>query len=292
MAYCVQCGVKLADGAASCPLCNTVVLLPPGIEESSASPLFAQKLGKEQERGVTKWRKGIIELTAALAVVSIIALGLSLGLSGLGRYSYIPILSVAALAVTLIALVLAKPTYTHQATVLLACSAFFLLALDWSDRSLFWSLIAAPAHLVAWVVAVGPWTGIGVRKAASLGIATVLSFLMVINVVVTGSLTWFVPVALPTMVCALILTALFVLFFVKRKSRLINVVDVVMATLVILFGSIASFDLFLTHYQRGLWTLRWSLSLVYSATVILLFLLAITCSRRLRRYFTTHIRHS
>lgn len=292
MAYCVQCGVKLADGSVVCPLCHTAVILPPSMQEPKAQPLFPQPLQMGDGSGITKWRKGIVELTLALAVVSIIAVGLSLGLSGLGRYTYIPIFSILAVTTTIVVSLYSKPTYVRQATILLVAAALYLLGLDLSDLALSWSPVASPALLLLWVVAVAPWTAMKVRGVLALGLGSVLLYLLVINMVIGGTLTWFVPVALPSVLAFVLLSTLFTLFFLKRKTSIIPLADVVMASLIVLFGSISCFDLFLTHYQRGVFMLRWSASLVWAALTVLLFLGALTCSRRIRRYFTSHIHHS
>jgi len=292
MAYCVQCGVKLADGAPRCPLCNTPVILPATMEERAAEPLFAERLARQRASGVTKVRKGIMELTLSLSVVGIIAVGLSLGLSGLGRYAFIPIFSIVMAAATLIVSLLSKPSYVRQATIVLVAVGIYLVGLDLADLSISWSAIAASALPMLWLLAVAPATRMKKRFIVSLSLLAVLLCLLVINVTVCGSLTWFVPVALPTVLLFGLLATLFLLFFIKRKRPIIPLSDVVMATMVVLFTSISGFDLFLTRYQRGFFALRWSVSLLWAAAVLLLFLLAITCSRRLRRYFTSHIRHS
>lgn len=292
MAYCVRCGVKLADGAPACSLCNTAVILPPAMQEPKAQALFPQPLQMGDGSGITKWRKGIVELAIALAVVSVIAVGFSLGLSGLGRYSFIPLFSIGAVTATLIVSLYSRPTYVRQATIVLVASAFYLLGLDLADLSLSWSMIASPALLLLWVAAVAPWTALKVRTILGVAIVSVLLYLLVLNIAVAGTLSWFMPVALPSVLVFVALSGLFTLFFFKRKTPLIALVDVVLASLVVLFWSISCFDLFLTHYQRGAYQLRWSTSLVWAAVTILLFLVALTCSRRIRRYFTSHNRHS
>ncbi len=292
MAYCVQCGVKLADGAPVCPLCNTAVLLPSTMVERTSEPLFPETLASTRESGVTKVRKGIIELTLSLAVVGIIAVGLSLGLSGMGRYTFIPILSIVMTAATLVASLLSRPTYVRQASIVLVGVGIYLVGLDLADLSLSWSPIAASALPLLYLFAVAPATRMQRWRIVALSGLAVLLYLLIINITIAGALTWFLPVALPTVLLFAVLTTLFALFFIKRKRTIIPLSDVVMATLVVLFVSISGFDLFLTRYQRGFFALRWSTSLLWAALVVLLFLLAISCSRRIRRYFTSHIRHS
>ncbi|MDX9914408.1 MAG: hypothetical protein RBS49_00850 [Sphaerochaeta sp.] len=292
MAYCVQCGVKLAEGVPVCPLCNTPVVLPPTMVEQQSEPLFPKPLGQPKTGGVTKVRKGIIELTVSLAVVSILAVGLSLGLSGLGRYTFIPTFSIAMATTTLVVSLLSKPTYVRQATIALIGIGLLVIGIDLGDLSLSWSPIAAMALPVLWIVAVAPATAMKRQRILPLLILAVLLYLLVINLTVSGELTWFWPVALPTVVVFILLAILLILFLTKRKGSIIPLADVVLATMVVLFGSISALDLFLTGYQRGFFALRWSTSLLWTALVVLLFLLAITCSRRLRRYFTSHVNHT
>lgn len=292
MAYCVQCGVKLADGAAACPLCNTPVLLPPTVVERKGEPLFAKKLDGPRSSGITKVRKGILELTLSLAVVALIAVGLSLTLSGLGRYSFIPIFSIVMVEATLVASLLAKPSYVRLSSIVLIGAGIYLVGLDLADLTLSWSLIASSALPLLWLFAVAPATKMKKWRIVTLSLIAVLLYLLIINITIDGALTWFLPVALPTMLLFGFLATIFALFLIKRKGTIIPISDVVLATLVVIFVAISGFDFFLTHYQRGFFALRWSKSLLWAALVALLFLLALSCSRRIRRYFTSHIRHS
>ncbi|MGH0052175.1 MAG: zinc-ribbon domain-containing protein, partial [Sphaerochaetaceae bacterium] len=95
MAYCVRCGVKLSDGTKACPLCGTKVQLPPDIKEVPSEPLFAQKLPPEGTQGISKTRKGLVELIGALFVVSEITVALSLLFSGALKFAFIPLFCIA-----------------------------------------------------------------------------------------------------------------------------------------------------------------------------------------------------
>jgi len=113
-----------------------------------------------------------------------------------------------------------------------------------------------------------------------------------INLVLEHSLTWFIPVTLPVIATLLVLLGLFGLWFSKRKNKRVPLADVVLATLVVLFGTITSLDFFLSGYQLGVFTLRWSRGLLGASFVILVFLVSVSVSRRVRRYFTSHNRHT
>lgn len=113
-----------------------------------------------------------------------------------------------------------------------------------------------------------------------------------INLLVAGSLTWFVPVALPTAGVFFLGVALFFLMFLTRKRSRIPLADLVFFNLIVLFLTFTALDIFLTHYRMGLWWLNWSLSLFSAAMVLTILLVGVTVSRRLRRYFTSQNRHS
>ncbi|NMA22351.1 MAG: hypothetical protein GX938_02435 [Spirochaetales bacterium] len=286
MAYCVMCGVKLSDGAETCPLCNTRVVLPPGIEEKHSQPLFAQPLEIEVTTAITKRRKGIIELVISLFVVGEVAVALSLWLSGLARYSYIPLLSIAAVAFYLVIALRSVLTYRRQATIFLIASALYLIGLDAADLHLSWSLIAAPPLALVWLVGVYSFSRPPLLRFLFLLIGTTGIYLAHLNRLIVGSLTWFWPVAMPAMGSDIILTALFAVFL-SRRTRPPSLVEMVFSALTIIFLGLTVLDLMLSKYTLGFFKLRWSESLLYAALIILIFLIALSCSRRLRRYFTS-----
>lgn len=294
MAYCIRCGVKLEEGSKACPLCKTPVQLPPGMEERKQQPLFAQNLPSRGLGGVNKTRKGIIELIISLFVISELTVFLSMWLSGNGNQSFIPLFSIAMAALSLILAFSAKPTYTMQASIQCVLVAVYLVGLDASDLRLFWSLIASPALGVAWLYFVYPFTRRAVqktKKAAGICLLGSLAYLALINLVLEQGLTWFVPVTLPVIATLLLLLSLFSLWFTNRKNKRVPLADVVLATLVVLFGTMTSLDFFLSGYQLGVFTLRWSTGLLGTAVVVLLFLISVSVSRRVRRFFTSHNRH-
>lgn len=294
MAYCVRCGVKLASGAKTCPLCGTEVLLPPGMEDPTREPLFAKKLPPEGTRGITKARKGLVELIVALFVASEITVGLTLFFSGALAYAFIPLFSIAMAALSLVSIVLAKPHYVNHASWQSLIAAILLLGLDGYDLTWDWSLVAAGGIAMFWMYGVFPWTRSAkkhVKGSTALCVLATLFYIALINVVVSGSFTWFLPVAIPTLLALLVGFSLFLFWFANRKGNRIPIADIVLGSMVVLFIASAVFDGALTRYQTGAVHLRWASSLLVSAIIILLFMVAVSLSLRLRRYFTSHNRH-
>ncbi len=294
MAYCVRCGVKLPSGAKTCPLCGTEVQLPPGMEETPSELLFAKRLPPEGTRGITKARKGLVELIIALFVVSEITVGVSLIFSGALAYMFIPLFCIAMATVSLVSIVLAKPRYVNNASWQSLIVALLLLGLDGADFTWSWSLIATGGIIMFWMYWVFPWikwTQKHVKSGIALGIVSTLCYLGLINLVVSGALTWFMPVAIPTLLALLVGTLLFLFWFANRKGNRIPIADIVLGTMVVFFSASAVFDGSLTYYKTEIFSLRWASSLLVAAIVILLFMVAVSFSLRLRRYFTSHNRH-
>ncbi len=208
MAYCVQCGVKLSGGAKTCPLCGTEVHLPPGMEETSSEPLFfAKKLPPEGTRGITKARKGLVELIVALFVVSEITVGVSLFFSGALAYAFIPLFCIVMATISLVSIVLTRPRYVNYASWQSLIVAVLLLGLDGYDFAWSWSLIAAGGIVMFWMFGVFPWTRWAkkhVKASVALSVLTTVFYLGLINLVVSGRFTWFLPVAVPTLLALLV----------------------------------------------------------------------------------------
>ena len=295
MAYCIKCGVKLENRAQECPLCQTPVILPPGLERGTSEPLFPKPLPSKGTEGITKTSKGIIELILSLLVVSEITIALTMWFSGNMEHGFIPLFSTAMAAMVIAMALVAKHTYVVQASIHIALVSLYLLGLDATDNQFFWSLIVVGALALIWVFSV--YTTTKVAKShlgwtALLLMGSLLGYLALINGIVAGTLTWFIPVALPT-TCVLFLgVGLFFLLFLTRKKTRLPLADLVYFNLIVLFLTFTALDFFMTHYRMGIWVLNWSVSLLSAAIVLIILLGGVSVSRRLRRYFTSQNKHS
>jgi len=294
MAYCVKCGVKLEERADECPLCQTPVILPPGLERGDSEPLFPQPLPPKGTEGITKTSKGIIELILSLLVVSEITIALTMWFSGNFEHSFIPLFSTAMAALVIAMALVAKHTYVAQATTHTVFVSLYLLGLDATDTHLRWSLIVVGALALLWIFTV--YTTTKMAKAhlgwtAFLLMASLLGYIAMVNSIVAGSLTWFVPVALPTACVFFLGVGLFSLLFLTRKRIRLPLADLVFFNLIVVFLTFTALDIFMTHYRDGFWRLNWSVSLFSAAVVLTILLGGVSVSRRLRRYFTSQHRH-
>jgi len=294
MAYCVHCGVKLEERAQVCPLCQTPVILPPGLERGISEPLFPQPLPPKGTEGINKTGKGIIELISSLLVVSEITIALTMWFSGNIEHSFIPLFSTAMGALVIAMALVAKHTYVAQATTHIVLVSLYLLGLDSTNIHLCWSFIAVGGLALLWVFAV--FTTTKTAKAhpgwtALLLMASMLGYSAMINSLVAGALTWFFPVALPTACMFFLGVGLFFLLFLKRNKTRLPLADLIFFNLIVLFLTFTVLDIFMTHYRQGIWMLNWSVSLFSAAMVLIILLGGVSASRRLRRYFTSQNKH-
>ncbi|AEV30692.1 hypothetical protein SpiGrapes_2942 [Sphaerochaeta pleomorpha str. Grapes] len=295
MAYCIQCGVKLEDGAKQCPLCHTEVVLPPSMSEQKKEPLFPQPMPPQGTGGFNKTIKGIVELIVALLLVSEFTIFFSMLFSGNLAYSFVPLFCPFMAAVIIAIALAAKHTYPMQVSLHSLAVIVLLLGLDASDWTLSWSLVCVGAILVFWIVAVLPTIRNAAKKPwllAIFSIASALGYVAFLNWMAKGTLTWFLPVAIPTALVFLVGFNLMWLRFFKKTRLRTPLADVIFFSIIVLFLTISATDLFSTHYLLGVWKLRWSVSLLSAAIILSVFLAAVSLSRRVRRYFTSQNKHS
>lgn len=290
MAYCVRCGVQLAGGSKRCPLCDTPVLLPDGFIEEIERPLFSKPLERAQKGGLSKARKGILELMIALGVVAFISVGLALGLSGHRDIVLIPLVAIAVSLVSLSYVLMGRQTYVAQSTVHLTLSAVLLIVIDGTLGRISWSLIATFSIALFWVLWVFPFMKhpeLDLPRKLATSMAAVLFYLGGLNRVLDGKFTWFVPIALPLWSFTVTATVVLLTSFAARRGRTVTITELVLSTLFIVFLALTGLDLLQNHYRNGIWALRWSSPLLIGAAVLLVVLLAYVLSLRVRRYFTS-----
>lgn len=295
MAYCVMCGVKLEDGAVQCPLCRTEVLLPSHVVEKPAEPLFPHPLPEKGTGGISKTSKGIIELILSLLVVSEVTIALTMWYSGNFSHSFIPLFSTAMAALVIAMALVSRHSYVAQTTTHLILVSLYLLGIDGSSGPLSWSVIAVGGIAILWLYAV--YTTTRTARTCPLGSASLLmlatlGYLAMINLVVVGKLSWFFPVALPTSLVLFAGVGLFFLLFLTRKRTRLPLADLIFFNLIVLFLTFTALDLFLNRYGSGIWTLSWSVSLFSASVALMLLLISVSVSRRIRRFFTSQNRHS
>jgi hypothetical protein len=265
------------------------------MEENDSSPLFDQRLPEKGSKGVSKTKKGFIELVISLFVVSELSVFFSMWLSNTLNHSFIPMFSIAMATLTLITVVLSKPCYVSQASVLSLLVILYLLGLDFHNLTLSWSLLAAISVALFWVLFVFPfssWAKSHLKYATLIVLLLLVLYLLIMNLLLARALTWFAPVGLMQLFVVLALVFLFFLWLTKRKNKKIPIADIIFGSLFVVLLSLSVFDLLLTKYQIGTYSLRWSESLFFASMIILVFLTGISVSRRLRRFFTSHNLHS
>lgn len=297
MPYCVQCGVELPPDAMKCPLCATpVVLLSTGGDVQNHggggwAELFPSDALVFKARGLDKRRKGALELLFGITLITEVILAVSLFPSPVGWF--IPMLSVLFGALCVVVPLVLPVSYRWFSTGWLALSALFLGILGISLNGYHWSAIACASIVLGWLCFVFPFFLPCKRRwvSAIVQFVAILSFLYLIDFLGDEKLSWFLPVAVP--VVGVFSVSVGVLVLRMRLSRHANfpLADLLLSVCCIACVTVGTGDVSATRYLTGRWGVGWSGTLWVSAVVLVVFLLLVGCSRRIRRYFTSQISH-
>lgn len=298
MPYCVRCGVELPPDAVKCPLCATPVVLPPvggDVQNHGGggwNELFPSEAPVSKTHGLDKRRKGALELLFGITLITEVVLAVSLLPSSVGWF--IPMLSVLFGALCVVVPLVLPVSYRWFSTGWLALSALFLGTLGISSNGCYWSAVACASIVLGWLCFVFPFFLPRKRRWASVivQLAAVLSFLYMLDFLGDGRLSWFLPVAVP--VVGVFFVSAGILVLRMRLSRHVDfpLADLLLSVCCIACVTVGAGDVSATRYLTGRWGVGWSGTLWVSAGVLIVFLLLVGCSRRIRRYFTSQVSHS
>ena len=290
MAYCVECGVKLAPGTTRCPLCKREVVAPPEVIGKKEFELFPK--GDSDSRPfplpkLDKRRKGLIELASTFIGIAIVTL-LITGLVLKGSFSpWFPIMCVALGSLYFYILLFGKIDYVRIATLFSANTIVILLSIDIFDGVLTWSPFAAVGVFVYYILAVFPLKkGSTPLKKIIVIILSITASLLAIDFFEGGALSWFFPIALPTVITAVLCFSVLVARYHYGNP---SMSDLVLSLILNACISTVAADFFT---QRMLGTgqlLSWSKSVGIVSIILLLFLVASATLRKFRFYFNNKV---
>ncbi|MDC7245914.1 MAG: hypothetical protein PQJ47_08420 [Sphaerochaetaceae bacterium] len=291
MAYCVECGVKLAPGTTRCPLCNRKVVAPPQIIGTKENELFPPD--NEQPHNfpsprLDKRRKGLIELASTFIGIAIVTLVIS-GIVLKDSFSpWFSIMCVALGSLYFYILLFGKPEYVRISTLFSANTFVILLAIDVFDGSLSWSPFAAAGVFLYYILAVFPFHRgkIAPLKKAVIMICAVIASLFVIDLFDGKGLYWFVPIGLPTVVTAIVCLGLLYLRFHFGNP---SMGDLVLSLILCASITTVAGDFFSQRLIEHQNMLSWSKSVAIVSVLLLLFLIASATVRKVRFYFTNKV---
>ena len=292
MAYCVECGVKLEEGATSCPLCHRKVHAPKEIIGISKNSLFDSIDENERVFPSLKYdkrRKGLIELSLTFVGVAIVTLLItSFVLDG----AFSPWFAIACTVLGsgyLFILLFSKLTYMRIATLFSIHTIITLFTIDVFNASLGWSLFAMNGVALFYLIGVFPFNNKIKSPIKKIGIvsAGILVSLFLFDFASGNSLTWFFPIALPTFLVTLACFAFLVLRYVYGNPSLSDIVLSIILN--VSLGTVAGnfFSLRMIHSPH---LLTWSVSVLIVSIILALFLLLNATIRKVRFYFTNKIR--
>jgi hypothetical protein len=205
MAYCVKCGVELADKEPACPLCQTPVLLPETMQQEQEGRQ-GHALYPERDTRSTRQRKNLVPSWPVVLLVSLLLLipFLVTGVTDFranGRitWSFYPMASLM-----LLWLMVAYPALLKRHTIAVAftvdmlATAAFLVSLDlYADGRLAWSWYPASALVLVWLCVMLPFWLVHRPVLMTVVYFVVVSGFLWLMEWVTGSGPWFLPLAMP-----------------------------------------------------------------------------------------------
>lgn len=292
MAYCVECGVKLEEGATACPLCHREVVAPKEIIGTAKTSLFDEKKDGGEKFPSLKYdkrRKGLIELSITFVGVAIITL-LITGIAIKDSFSpWFPVACTIMGSLYLFILLFGKSTYTRIATLFTIQTIITLFTIDIFDLKLTWSLYAMIGVVLLFIIAVFPFYKrpySPIVKVSIMSVVILLSLLL-FDVVASGGLLWFFPLALPTFLVTL---GGFVILSLRYIYGNPSISDIVLSIILnISIGTVAG-DFFSLRMIHSHHILTWSKSVLIVSIILVLFLIANATIRKVRFYFNNKIR--
>ena len=196
MSYCVHCGVKLTDGAASCPLCGTPVIDPNRTAAKAggtAVPMFSER---DEDRTAKRINPRFVAsmifavLAVPFAVTAIVDLCVPANLTWA-----LYVIGGLALAWVLVMLPLHLPKR----------QPYMFLLVDGADAVAMLALVAAFNHGWRWFLILGlPCT------ALAMGAALMVSFVLRRRTVPSGAKAgWLLVIAAVTVMCVGVVVGLY-----------------------------------------------------------------------------------
>ncbi len=290
MAYCVECGVELAPGVKSCPLCRRKVVAPQEIIGVRKEVLFPSE-DHRTTQGVLKmdkYRKGFTELIitfSSIAILTLIITGVAFG-NVLSFWQ--PVVYVILGSGYLLVLLLGEFSYRSIASwySILTCVTVFIA--DVTNGMVTWSAYAMIGILLFYMFGVFLFTykSIPISIRFTVNIITLLISLACFDLFSHRTLTWFLPVALPVVAIAVVSLAIVFVRYVKGSP---SITDMVLMLLGAASTSTVAGDFFALRWKGSDLILSWSFSLFIITLILLIFIVITMSIRKVRFYFHNKI---
>lgn len=271
MAYCVKCGVELAQDLTSCPLCNTPVYLPEDME-SGAQKRYPERVQRAQPKHVNLVpSKAFLYLMTFIVIIPIIiCLMIDLRWHSGISWSFYPAASLLLIWVLIAYPALMKRySFIKVITIDIYAVILFLVSLDlYSGDFLSWSLYPVASLLLIWVYFLLAFL-FGRRNPVFIVIIGYISTALFLYLIEQATKSvWFFELALPVLTLLCVLATLVV--FLSRFIRGAGLLGIIFSALGLLcIGT----EFFVNRFAFGEVSLFWSLivSAVFFPLAIFLF---------------------
>ncbi|MDD3096000.1 MAG: hypothetical protein PHD63_07145 [Candidatus Marinimicrobia bacterium] len=287
MAYCVHCGVKLADYHDRCPLCKTPVLDPGSrIDRQEADyPRHRQQLKNPEINPIRRLLTAII-LSSVFSMYSIILLLVNFLVNRQLNWSLIP---VASLVYLWFALVLhffrVRTSFFRIYTFDSFATAIYLLILNYIiSGDLHWAKFASSGIVFIWIL----MNGIVMSERGKKWIPMILYY-VIASLLFTGLFALLLtnPEVIVRMVLPIYLSTLFFILisYFIIKSMIFDVYNFLAVLLTAAALNTISVELTVTRFLNGSFSLSWSLIVISALLPLSLTAFMLRNIRKLRSFF-------
>jgi len=289
MAYCVECGVELAPGTQSCPLCGRKVIAPKEIIREKEESLFPSPSYDSVRRSLRldKYRQGITELILTFAAIAILTLTITGAAFGSVLMFWRPVAYIVTGTSFFLVFLFFTLNYRNIATWYSLLTILTLIVADSHDMHFTWVAYPFTGLILFYTFSVFMlYRSIPIAVRIIISVLVLLASLALFDLFTHRTLTWFLPVGVPVVSVVIITLCATFIRFVKGHPSITEM------TLMLLFSaslSTVAGDFFALRWKESESLLSWSFSLFVISLLLCAFIVITMSVKKVRYYFHNKI---
>lgn len=262
MGYCNQCGVEISEGSSHCPLCGTLLSQENEIE-AVLDPVHDEITLHER----VEYNRPLFmaAVSALFAVSMVITLFVDFAFHRQITWSFYAMISIVALWALLVFPILYKGSSLILPLIFqLLIISIYLLILDNHTGTISWSLYPALSlvGISALLSVILTRRVLGLLTPFILSLADVLIFLFLLDLLSTGTSTWFLPLGLPLALIGwadLVIIVYAVRFKIRRASTSKTVWFAILLVLILSAITLTAINIIVSYHSLSHFSIDWSI---------------------------------